>query len=499
MLDETAYLATLSGLPDGARRVGNVEKLLEVARRSGRVVLGEFTQYLQDLTEREAREGEALLATEGAVQLMTVHASKGLEFPVVALFDAAWEYTPHLDTFVIDPVLGPVCSIRDEDGETVEPFAFRLAKRYAAEREAAERIRLLYVAMTRAQDYVIVSGRDDSSKSWLSQLLTALNFAPESVAVGEEALIPFDWGNGLVRVPAYPSRTPSSDGERPVSESSESVKAWDQLSSNPVPDVQAIEPGLLTRVPVDRHAPTRMMNATELAVLGEAKASGRLSTFRQHILSEAPTEIRQVTGADFVPGVSRRIVGEIVHQALRWWHLPGNTPDLKEILESYAWECGLTDPQMLETAVTEATELLERTERSGIVAQINQAGQVYREMPFTFTLGTRTISGVIDILFFSRYQRWHIVEYMTSAVPAEQDAVGLPARLREHAVRYYPQVGVYAAAVEAMTGQAPDVHIHYIRYVQTLDINRQTWQAVLDTLDADIVAALDEANEDFSS
>src|SRR4029079_16274536 len=113
-LDETAFLATLSGLPDGARRVGNVEKILEVARLSGRVVLGEFTAYLQDLTEREAREGEAVVATEGVVQLMTVHASKGLEFPVVGFFDASWEGKPHVDTLVIDPVLGPACCVRDE-------------------------------------------------------------------------------------------------------------------------------------------------------------------------------------------------------------------------------------------------------------------------------------------------------------------------------------------------------------------------------------------------
>ena len=62
-LDETAYLATLSGLTDGSRRCANVDKLLEIARRSKRIALGEFTAYLQDLSEREAREGEALRDT----------------------------------------------------------------------------------------------------------------------------------------------------------------------------------------------------------------------------------------------------------------------------------------------------------------------------------------------------------------------------------------------------------------------------------------------------
>src|SRR5262249_28699404 len=61
-IDSTAFLATLAGLPDGARRVGNVEKLIELARKRGYLSLGDFTAYVQDLTDREAREGESLVA-----------------------------------------------------------------------------------------------------------------------------------------------------------------------------------------------------------------------------------------------------------------------------------------------------------------------------------------------------------------------------------------------------------------------------------------------------
>ena len=90
-LERTGYLAVLTGLPDGERRRGNVEKLIEKAETSGRLTLSAFTQYLKDMSESEAREGEAVLESEGAVQLMTVHKSKGLEFPLVVLVDAGYE------------------------------------------------------------------------------------------------------------------------------------------------------------------------------------------------------------------------------------------------------------------------------------------------------------------------------------------------------------------------------------------------------------------------
>jgi ATP-dependent helicase/nuclease subunit A len=459
VLEETAYLATLSGLSDGARRCGNVEKLIEVARRSGRVALGEFTLYLDDLTTIEAREGEAVVAAENAVQLMTVHASKGLEFSVVALFDASWENKSRDEWVVVDPIVGPACCVRAEDGKRSEPFAYRLAKRYAKEREDAEHIRLLYVAMTRAQDYVIVSGqinseaKTDAKKSsvnWLNLLINTLGL-PKTLDNDEAQIISMMWGDCLLRIPrrledkrvtfdseisvdALPSKQPREKRQ----------SAWDQLNNldgQPIPGVRASEPPMLTAAPVDPHAASRMLTATEIAVLGEAKATGKLGRFRHHVLRDAPPSVREVASETQELKVSRRVIGDIVHQALRWGHFPGETVNLRDILDSYAWEQGVTDPQMIEEAITEATDLLERTERSSIVGQIREAQQVYRELPFMFQLGERTINGVIDVLFFSKYGKWHIVDYKTSAVPINEDEDRGTA-IREHAERYHAQVGI---------------------------------------------------------
>jgi ATP-dependent helicase/nuclease subunit A len=497
-LEETAFLATLTGLPDGARRVGNVEKLVEIARRSARIGLGDFTAYLQDLSDREAREGEALVETEGAVKLMTIHASKGLEFPVVALIDASWERKPDSVTLMADPVLGPVCSVRDETGEKQEPFAYRLAKTYAENREEAERKRLLYVGMTRAQDYLIVSGRKIPSeskagrKTWLKQLMAILEL-PDSIEPDEQRIVPMSWGGEcLLRIPQTEPKP-----EQLIPRMENSSTAWERLSE-PLPNVldspdSAYSPPLLRAVPRDRFAPARMLSATEIAMLGEARALPDTDKFRQHILRSAPISIREVANPDIRSTVPLRIIGEIVHQALRWSRFPNNTPDLEKILQNYAWEHGIIDPQMLQAAVEEAYKLLERTQNSRIFAQMAEATQVYRELPFVYRLGERTINGVIDVLFFSKYHQWNIIDYKTSAVHGMTSIVD---DLATHSARYYAQLGIYAAAVEEMTGQTPDTYLHYIRYVYTVKIESEQWREAISHLNDDIESALgDEAQE----
>ncbi|MFP4324163.1 MAG: UvrD-helicase domain-containing protein, partial [Anaerolineales bacterium] len=168
LLDETAYDAILSGLPDGDRRRGNLDKLLEKARASGRVVLGAFMRYIEDLTAIEPREGEAPLAESGAVQLLSIHKSKGLEFPLVIIADAARRPRNAAKAALgLDPDYGAACRVPVPDDDPAEPFIYWAAEQAAARREAAERARLLYVAGTRAADYLVISGAEQSCENWL--------------------------------------------------------------------------------------------------------------------------------------------------------------------------------------------------------------------------------------------------------------------------------------------------------------------------------------------
>jgi len=196
----TGYTAALA-LDDGAtgRRRGNVGKLLALARQQPEASLPRFLARLRDLQTREAREGEALghEPESGAVQLMSIHAAKGLEFQVVVVADLGRQPRsgfgiPHL---LHDPGYGLACRIRDDQGDWQSPAGYAWAQWQDEQMEAAERKRLLYVAATRTADLLLLTGRLGERKSWLAEILAAFDLEPDGPA--EETV---DCGTFALRV-----------------------------------------------------------------------------------------------------------------------------------------------------------------------------------------------------------------------------------------------------------------------------------------------------------
>ena len=491
----TGYLAVLSGLADGARRRGNVEKLLGLARASGRVGLGAFSAYVRDLSAREARESEAIVEVDDAVKLMSVHASKGLEFPIVALFDTTWTRQESIGVFTLDPNAGPVCDPpRDDPGDKTKPFAVAWAKALTARREQAEHRRLLYVAATRAADHLILSGTLDKNgraptDCWLAWWLGALGVDPADLAPGEWR-VERDWGACVIRVPDSP---PAADR---MPRRMRGAIGWDHAAlqaGEPVPEVPAERPPLLAPVPAEPDAPARTLSATQIAKLGRAAFTDPLRAgrraFRHAVLHDAPDAVVPLPNAEPDAGWIACAVGQTVHRALRAWLLPDATdPALFDArLRTYAWEQGATDPALAGAVVAQAQGLLERFARSDIRRQIERAQQVYRELPFVYHTGTRAIHGVIDVLYFDG-TRWHVLDYKTQRVTWP--------RAEDNARCYFLQVGVYAAAVYQQTGSVPSTVLYYIHPARAVWVKQEDWQPALARLDDDVRAALAMESDD---
>ncbi|NLX10646.1 MAG: UvrD-helicase domain-containing protein [Chloroflexi bacterium] len=493
-LDLTGFPAALTGLADGARRRGNVEKLLALARESGRVSLGAFNAYARDLSARELREGEAAVEVEHAVQLMTVHASKGLEFPVVALVDTSWKSPGRIGTFTLDPELGPACALPHEPGEKNPPESsiWKRVKALAGHREAAERLRLLYVGATRAQDYLIVSGvikkRGGMADTWLDRWLRTFEIDLDQIEPGDDLRLAYAWGECAIRCPDQPpdeaALTPGQQDER---------SAWDEVAAwrgAPIDGVEPLPLPLVADVPFDPLAPAKDLTATQIAALGRApyydpRIRGR-AAFRHAVLHDAPEPIRPLP----VPQAGderplRRMIGQIVHRALQTWLLPGVIEEaaLAERLVAFAWQEGLSDPGQIEYTVSRALDLLRRFASSPVAAAIGRANQVYRELPFVFHTGRRTIHGVIDVVYWERGQ-WHVLDYKTAPVWKRED-------VDRHVQIHRLQVGAYAAAVKEKTGQVPLAHLYFIHPGRLVTVRPEDWQAALDNLEDDVRAALD--------
>lgn len=158
----TEVLATYGLDPHGEQRVANLLRLVDVARSleaRGRPTLRALVHWLEAQTQGGAEETESPVADEGddVVRLMTVHAAKGLEFPVVVLADPAWERGRHHPRILVDRQGGTLAvSLGPADGGTVATATLEALREREARREAAEELRLLYVAATRARDHLVL-------------------------------------------------------------------------------------------------------------------------------------------------------------------------------------------------------------------------------------------------------------------------------------------------------------------------------------------------------
>ncbi len=212
LINETRYDAVVAALPHGRQRLANVRKFIRMAQEISeglRLNVRGLVRYVKELVEGEVRIGEPPLAgaVTDAVQIMTIHAAKGLEFPIVIVPMLGEVNAPQSsgEDLVADSDKGIAVRLRDEAGEGLERNQmprFQAVDERRKMRERAESERLLFVAWTRAKDRLILVGsssekslqpnRDGSWSNWLQLIADTLQ-----VPVGEERDEPFSIANGI--------------------------------------------------------------------------------------------------------------------------------------------------------------------------------------------------------------------------------------------------------------------------------------------------------------
>lgn len=162
---ESGYLAYVAGLHDGEQRTAN---LLELHRRAGqfdafaRQGLGAFMQFLESLEKAgEVGQPPTLSEADDVVRVMSIHAAKGLEFPVVFLADCgkAHNLSDAYGSILLDRRRGLAMQAVDRARQVrYGSVVHELAKRDIRRASIAEELRILYVAMTRAREHLVCVG-----------------------------------------------------------------------------------------------------------------------------------------------------------------------------------------------------------------------------------------------------------------------------------------------------------------------------------------------------
>jgi len=166
VLAETHYESLLLAEPRGAQRVANVRRVLDLARQFDpyqRQGLHRFLQFIAAQEEAELDHDFAPAETDNAVRLMSIHKSKGLEFPVVVVAGLGTRFNEQdlRDDILLDEEYG-LCPMVLPPGRErrYASLPHWLARRRGRRELLGEELRLLYVALTRARDTLLLVGTE---------------------------------------------------------------------------------------------------------------------------------------------------------------------------------------------------------------------------------------------------------------------------------------------------------------------------------------------------
>ncbi len=193
-LDELLNLRPIfCAMEGGVQRGRNLDAFFALAdnyEKGDRHGLNGFVRYLEGVREKGISSEDA--SVSGAVRLMTVHKSKGLEFPVVFLADLAkgFNHTDARATVLVDKEFGLGCSLFDPKGHIRYPTIARYAIADHIDREnISEEMRVLYVAMTRAKNRMVMTCCDRRLVSKLTDIARDLtNPAPAALVEGADSM-----------------------------------------------------------------------------------------------------------------------------------------------------------------------------------------------------------------------------------------------------------------------------------------------------------------------
>lgn len=209
--DETAYPDFMLGLPSGNQRYANLMALIaraETYEQTNFRGLYQFIRFIEKMQEKEKDLAEPVSETTGdAVKVMTIHASKGLEFPIVFLMDMTKEFNMQdfRKKYVLDEQMGIGIQLIDPDNIRFQTVPFMLIKQLKIRKALSEEMRKLYVALTRAEQklYLVGSYKDQEAtiKKWSTVLMQEEQFLDESTRLATKASM-MDWvGKTLIRHP----------------------------------------------------------------------------------------------------------------------------------------------------------------------------------------------------------------------------------------------------------------------------------------------------------
>lgn len=422
IIDESEIFIVYSALPDGAQKIANLEKIFSFVReheRAGYYTIDRFVRDLLLLIDSEVQEGEAEPDTDDdMISIMTVHSSKGLEFPIVCVPRISETMRARTDDLEMDHELGIGIKIPspERNGEFTKSPPFMLIEQIFKQKDLAEYKRLFYVAATRAKDHLILSGTvpdlekmPATPETYNSRIYMLMGNLGLSVP-GEGQSYQYDGIPGL-KVKVTMCKGPE-DG---------TLHDNRVLLAPTIIDIRSFKEHREFKGNVVKSE--RIFSASEIELYLESPEKHR----DQYI-----DKVINWTGLT-TSALSQKpwTEGQIIHEIFS-----GKSP------ESVLKLRGLpADKEKIAYYQT-----LFDTFR--VTSIMQNADQTYTELPFLLDIEGFRVQGFIDILVHTS-SGWAVVDYKSGA--------------SEHSDKYRLQMAIYKMAAEAITKEPVDTWLYYIK------------------------------------
>jgi len=427
---------------DGRRRYANLRKLMRLARGyeelRGPDIEG-FVRFIRDQEALGAAQLEAVSEEEGAdaVRLLTIHAAKGLEFKVVIVADAGRDTggAPASDEILVRPDGRFGFRVVDPgSGRKRGVFSYEEVREAEKRDDDAERLRLYYVAMTRAIDRLIVSGAFDPERTRDRE--TPIGWVLGRLGLADDVQ-PGELERGAARFVVSVDRfTPEPAGEHePVAAENGQLALFAELPAAAAPRGYRLPE--LPPLPVPPLHRVRRLSYSALALFERC-------SYRYYVERVAGLREERPAGAGGEGGLRATEVGDAVHRLLELVDLARpEAPDAGVVRD---WYPSATDDEV--ARIAGFVDSYCSSELAGRVAGLSGARP---ERPFAFEHDGVLLHGRLDVLWRDG-PRALVVDYKTNSL-----AEGEPEEIVESDYRL--QRLVYALA--CFRAGADDVEVVY--------------------------------------
>lgn len=502
---ETNYYDYVGTQPGGLVRQANLRMLVDRAadyEKTNFRGLFRFLKFIRQMKERDTDLSVArtLGEKEDVVRIMTVHKSKGLEFPVVVLADLSKKFNLQdaQSNLLIHKKMGIELYCTKTEGTLAWQYptaAWRMMKETICNEAVAEELRVLYVALTRAREKLILVGRarndiSKDAKKWCRYAARTdialpghavlgtkcwLDWIAMAIARSEAGEILRDMGGvsetGFMDYPAS-FGNPNFDLQIVSAPSSpkviqeESLDEWKECIKNSRPIPIEKDDSLLSMLSWEygpcANIPAKM-TVTEAKRRAEDKENE--APLLQEEFPKTVEPFEEVVQREFPPPVFLRpaeirkggvAFGTLMHEVMQNLRLdvPLKEEDIKKQLDLFLEEGKLTQEERNAVHVP----LIAKFFASSLGLRMINAKRCWREQPFSLLLPASEwdenalagdeifLQGTIDVFFEDAEGRLVLLDYKT-------DRNTTPEHIRK---RYRMQMDLYARAIKAITGRAVD-------------------------------------------